>query len=90
MPIGQFGSRNMGGKEHASARYLFTNLSKVCRKLFPEPDDHTLRFLEDDNQMVEPIYYVPIIPLVLINGSDGIGTGWSTSIPNYDPKDVIE
>jgi len=49
MPIGQFGSRNMGGKEHASARYLFTNLSKVCRKLFPEPDDHTLRFLEDDN-----------------------------------------
>jgi len=40
--------------------------------------------------MVEPIYYVPIIPLVLINGSDGIGTGWSTSIPNYDPKDVIE
>ena len=52
MPNGQFGSRNQGGKDHASARYIFTDLSKVCRRIYPEPDDHTLTYVEDDGQMV--------------------------------------
>lgn len=52
MPNGQFGSRNQGGKEHASARYIFTCLSKVSRKIFPEPDDHCLKYVEDDGQVV--------------------------------------
>lgn len=54
MPNGQFGSRALGGKDHASARYIFTTLSKVARLLFPEPDDHTLAYVEDDGQIVEP------------------------------------
>ena len=54
MPNGQFGSRNVGGKDHASARYIFTNLSKLTRHLYPEPDEHTLTYVEDDGQMVEP------------------------------------
>ena len=52
MPNGQFGSRNQGGKDHASARYIFTTLNKVTRHIFPEPDDHTLTYLEDDGQLV--------------------------------------
>jgi DNA topoisomerase-2 len=87
-PIGQFGSRNQGGKEHASPRYIFTNLSSVARALFPEPDDHTLEYQEDDGQQVEPTWYVPVLPLVLVNGAEGIGTGWSTSIPCYRPADL--
>lgn len=90
MPNGQFGSRAQGGKDHASPRYVFTQLSKVTRYLFPENDDHTLNYLEDEGQMVEPEYYVPIIPMVLVNGAEGIGTGWSTLIPNYNPRDLIE
>lgn len=86
MPNGQFGSRNLGGKDHASARYIFTNLSKVARCLFPEPDDHSLTYVEDDGQMVEPEYYMPIIPMILVNGCQGIGTGWSTFIPNFNPR----
>lgn len=39
--------------------------------------------------MIEPDYYVPTIPLVLVNGADGIGTGWSTSVPCYNPLDII-
>lgn len=81
LPIGQFGSRNMGGKEHASARYLHTSMSKLTRYIFPEADDHIVKYLEDDNQPVEPRYYLPIIPMVLINGAEGIGTGWSTFVP---------
>lgn len=90
MPNGQFGSRNQGGKDHASARYIFTNLSRVTRVLFPEADDHTLNYIEDDGQLVEPEYYVPIIPMVLVNGCEGIGSGWSTFIPNHDPRAIAQ
>lgn len=58
----------------------------MARLLFPEADDHTLNYLEDDGQLVEPQFYVPIIPMILVNGCQGIGTGWSTSIPNYNPR----
>lgn len=36
-----------------------------------------------------PHRYIPILPTVLINGAEGIGTGWSTTVPNYNPRDVI-
>ena len=86
MPNGQFGSRNEGGEDHASARYIFTCLNKVTRYIFKEEDDHTLTYIEDDGQMVEPEYYVPVIPMFLVNGCKGLGTGWSTSSPKYDPR----
>ena len=81
LPIGQFGTRNQGGKEAASSRYIFTSLSPVTRLLFPQCDDAVLNFQEEEGQMIEPEYYLPIIPMSLINGAEGIGTGWSTSIP---------
>jgi len=89
-PIGQFGTRLQGGKDSASARYIFTMLSPLARKLFPVDDDPLLNYLYDDNLRIEPEYYVPIIPTVLINGATGIGTGWSTNIPNYNPRELVE
>jgi DNA topoisomerase-2 len=71
----------MGGKDAASARYIFTLLSPVARHLFNENDDAVLDFLEEEGQSIEPEHYLPIVPLVLINGAEGIGTGWSTNIP---------
>ncbi|XP_024601333.1 DNA topoisomerase 2-alpha [Neophocaena asiaeorientalis asiaeorientalis] len=88
-PIGQFGTRLHGGKDSASPRYIFTMLSPLARLLFPPKDDHTLKFLYDDNQRVEPEWYIPIIPTVLINGAEGIGTGWSCKIPNFDVREVV-
>lgn len=61
----------------------------MARLLFPPKDDHTLKFLYDDNQRVEPEWYIPIIPMVLINGAEGIGTGWSCKIPNFDIREVV-
>ena len=90
LPIGQFGTRNQGGKEAASPRYIFTNLSGVTRYLFHEDDDALLNYLEEEGQSIEPDYYLPIIPMSLINGADGIGTGWSTSIPCFNPRDVVK
>ncbi|XP_010583869.1 PREDICTED: DNA topoisomerase 2-alpha [Haliaeetus leucocephalus] len=88
-PIGQFGTRLHGGKDSASPRYIFTMLSPLARLLFPPMDDNILRFLYDDNQRVEPEWYMPIIPMVLINGAEGIGTGWSCKIPNFDIREVV-
>ncbi|KAF3788559.1 DNA topoisomerase 2 [Nymphaea thermarum] len=89
MPLGQFGTRNQGGKDHASARYIFTCMSPLTRFLFPKDDDILLDYLKEDGQSIEPKWYMPIIPLVLVNGSEGIGTGWSSYIPNYNPREIV-
>lgn len=88
-PIGQFGTRLHGGKDAASPRYIFTMLSPLTRIVFNSKDDALLKHLFDDNQRIEPEWYCPIVPMVLINGADGIGTGWSTRIPNYDIREVV-
>lgn len=90
LPNGQFGTRAMGGKDAASGRYLHTALNPATRFIFPEADDHVLNYIEEDAKLVEPVWYLPVIPMVLVNGCDGIGTGWSTNIPNYCPRQIIE
>jgi DNA topoisomerase II len=88
-PCGQFGTRLMGGKDAASPRYVFTKLEAITRAIFHPDDDPLLTYLDDDGQSIEPVSYVPVIPMVLVNGSEGIGTGWSTSIPTYNPREII-
>lgn len=88
-PNGQFGSRLAGGTDAASERYIFTQLSPLARLVFPEVDDAVLTFLEDDGTPVEPQFYVPILPMVMVNQSIGIGTGFSCNIPSFNPRDLI-
>jgi DNA topoisomerase-2 len=90
VPSGQFGTRLQGGKDHAAARYIYTRLSPATRLLFPPDDDPVLDYLEEEGQPIEPSWYCPIIPTALMNGADGIGVGWSTFIPNYNPRDLID
>ena len=90
MPNGQFGTRLQGGKDSASERYIFTQLNKITRTLFPSNDDNILTYLNDDGLLVEPVYYAPIIPMILVNGSKGIGTGFSTDIMCYNPIQIIQ
>jgi len=89
MPNGQFGSRLQGGKDSASERYIYTVLNKITQTIFQMSDNNILKYLDDDGFPVEPIYYVPIIPMVLVNGSKGIGTGFSTDIMCYNPLEII-
>lgn len=90
MPNGQFGTRDKGGKDAASARYIYTELSPLARRVFPAADDALLKYLDDDGKAIEPEWFTPILPMVLVNGADGIGTGWSTSIPCYHPLEIVE
>jgi DNA topoisomerase-2 len=89
-PNGQFGTRLHGGDDSASERYIFTQLNTLTRSIFPEADDAVLNYLNDDGTLVEPEYYVPIIPFALINGISGIGTGFSCNIASYNPITIIE
>ena len=88
-PSGQFGTRLQGGKDAASERYIFTYLNPLTRKIFSELDDPVLEYLADDGQIVEPVHYVPIIPMILVNGTKGIGTGFSTDIMCHNPIQII-
>tara|TARA_B100000482_G_scaffold191458_1_gene176663 strand:+ start:81 stop:3539 length:3459 start_codon:yes stop_codon:yes gene_type:complete len=89
-PKGQFGTRLQGGSDSASERYIHTNLNKLTRNIFTDKDDGILEYIDDDGTLVEPRYYVPIIPMILINGSKGIGTGFSTDIMCYNPLTIID
>ena len=88
-PVGQFGSRKEGGKDASAPRYIFTKLAPYTRLVFPGADDPLLEYLYEEGQKIEPKYYVPVIPTILVNGSEGIGTGWSSFIPNFNPRDII-
>lgn len=90
IPHGGFGSRAAGGKDAAAPRYIFTELQPITKKIFNLSDNPLLNYLQDDEQTVEPEWYAPVLPMLLVNGCEGIGSGWSTSIPPFNPTDIIE
>ena len=92
VPKGQFGTRLEGGKDSAASRYIFTYLQPYLKNLVPHDDLGVLKYRDDDGLSVEPEWYAPVLPMLLVNGCRGIGTGYSTFVPCYDPavlKDVL-
>lgn len=87
-PGGQFGTRLMGGEDAASPRYIFTRLTKESREIFDPRDDAVLTYLDDEGKSIEPEYFVPILPTILVNGTKGIGTGFSCYVPPFNPEDI--
>ena len=88
LPNGQFGTRLQGGKDAASPRYIFTKLNSLTPLLYHPDDQPLLEYLDDDGQMVEP-RYMPVLPVTLMNGVHGVGTGYSTSVPMYNPMEFV-
>ncbi|KAH7157802.1 DNA topoisomerase II [Dactylonectria estremocensis] len=89
-PSGNFGSRLAGGSDAASSRYLRTRLSPFARKVFSVLDEPVLESQYDEECEIEPQTFAPVIPMILVNGADGVGTGWGTSIPNYNPMELVD
>merc|ERR1711871_1315678 len=89
-PEGQFGTRLRGGKDSASSRYIWTKLNQLTQKIFIESDEAVLKKVIEDGDEIEPEFYAPILPMVLVNGTEGIGTGFSTKIPCYNPLDIVD
>ena len=89
-PAGCFGHRKQGGKEASNPRYIYTYLTPIAMKIFRHEDESILNYLEDEGDIVEPDHFLPIIPMILVNGGDGIGTGFSTHVPPYNPIDICK
>jgi DNA topoisomerase-2 len=88
-PAGQFGSRSYPRKEHGQSRYIFTYLNPATLALFPKEDWPVTRRRVDEEHLVEPVTYFPVVPAILLNGSAGVGTGWSNDVYAYSPEEVI-
>jgi DNA topoisomerase-2 len=88
VPEGQFGSRLT--PESAAHRYIETKLSPWFRALFPKADDAILEHHEVDGEKIEPKTYAPLLPMVLVNGAQGTGTGHACLILSYKPSEVRE
>jgi DNA topoisomerase-2 len=89
IPKGQFGTRIQGGKDSASPRYIYTLMNDLTTHIFNPQDNALLQYQEEDSMKIDPIWYMPILPMILVNGCNGVGTGFSTQIPSYNPIDIV-
>ena len=98
-PNGNFGGWDAGIKSAAAGRYIFTKLFTYTRPLFPlgrhvKETTHSavpvLTYLEEDGDTIEPEYFCPTVCTVLINGANGVGTGYSTVVPMHGVRDVVQ
>jgi len=84
--IGQFGS--LRSPEPAAARYIGTKLHNNFKLLYK--DSELLTFREEEGESIEPHFFLPIIPTVLVNGSSGIAVGFSSNILNRNPLEILK
>ena len=87
-PHGQFGTRDEKGKNAAAPRYIFTKPTWWWSYIYKKEDMSILEMVIDEGIETEPVTFLPIIPMQLVNGCHGIGTGHSTFIPNHNPLDI--
>jgi len=83
---GQFGS--LRSPQAAAPRYIGTKLSENFKLLYK--DFELLEYKEEEGELIEPKFFLPIVPTVLINGSSGIAVGFASNILNRDVKSIIE
>ena len=83
---GQFGS--LRSPQPGAARYIGTKLSENFRLIYKDFD--LLDYKEEEGETIEPKYFLPIIPTVLLNGSSGIAVGFASNVLNRDIKSIID
>lgn len=89
-PNGSFGSRRLGGEDAAAPRYIYTYLESITKLIFRKEDEPIYKYLVEENIIIEPEHMAPIIPMILVNGTQGIGTGYSSFVPCHNPRDIIK
>lgn len=89
---GEFGTRMSGsdGDDCGAARYIKTMHEPIARKIFRIEDEPLLTREVEDNIEVEWTQFLPIIPLLLLNGSEGIASGFGSKFSNYNPEDILD
>jgi DNA topoisomerase-2 len=87
---GQCGSRTKGGEDAAQPRYPATKLEDIVKAIYITDDAPLLPKNYDGSKEIEPVYYMPVICMLLVNGADGIGVGWSSTVPSFNPEDIMD
>ena len=87
---GQFGTRNKGGKDASNTRYSFTRPQWWINYVYRREDHALLEMEEEDGEVTQPKTLLPIIPMALVNGENGIATAWSTWVASHHPLDLTE
>lgn len=87
---GEFGSRFKNGDDAPAARYISVRPSLILKYIIRDEDRVILKYLKEEGETIEPKSYYPVIPIHLANGSRGMGWGWATYIPNYNPIVLIK
>lgn len=89
-PYGEFGTRNHGGKDAGQSRYIGTKLNyRLVSIIYPQADYHILQFTFEDGKRGEPKYFIPIIPMALVESTEIPSHGWKISVWAKDAIDVI-
>jgi len=83
---GQFGS--LRSPQAGAPRYIGTKLSPNFKLMYK--DFELLEYKEEEGEKIEPKFFLPIIPTVLINGGSGIAVGFASNILNRDVKEIID
>ena len=91
VPCGAFGSRADGPNVFSAPRYISTGLNDISRYIYRKEDECVLEpFMSDDNKPIHPKFYVGIIPMILVNGARGVGYAYSSTIPQFNPRDIVD
>jgi DNA topoisomerase-2 len=85
-PASSFGTRFIPSA--SAARYIYTRKSEFFDVMFPKDDDEILDQQEFEGTIIEPKFFVPTLPMILVNGSEGIGTGYAQKILPRNPKTI--
>ena len=85
---GNFGSRFT--QSSAAPRYIFSAGEEIFFKLFNLYDNNILKNQTFEGSKIEPVFYVPSLPLLLINGSEGLSTGFAQKILPRNPENIIK
>lgn len=85
---GYFGERME--TQAAAGRYIECKLGEVAKVILFDDMNQVEMVPNYDEKVLEPVSLLPKLPVMLLNGSEGIGTGFSSVIPSFNHKDIIK
>jgi DNA topoisomerase-2 len=87
---GSFGTRFTGLGSAAAPRYTYCSIAKIAKELFHEDDRAICKSREFEGTQIEPEYFMPIFPVLFLNGTEGLSSGWRAQVYPRDPLQVIK
>ena len=85
---GNFGSAFIN--DAAATRYIFARMNPILKQLYVKDDFVNLEHQNFEGTKIEPRFYVPVLPMLAINGSEGVSIGFAQKILPRKPKEIMK